>query len=162
MSEFVHPVERRQTITLADEERLRRQLGETWYVPRGIIGWFSVADHKTIGRRYIATAFCFFIFAGVLAGLMRLQLAVPNNHFIGPDLYNQIFTVHGSTMMFLFAVPVMEAVGLYMVPIMIGTRNVSFPRLNALGYWMYLIGGLLLYVAFFANTGPDAGWFAYV
>src|SRR4030081_1942849 len=70
--------------------------------------------------------------------------------------------MHGSTMMFLFAVPVMEAVGLYLVPIMIGTRNVAFPRLNALGYWMYLIGGVLLYVAFFTNTGPDAGWFAYV
>src|SRR4030081_4078412 len=70
--------------------------------------------------------------------------------------------MHGSTMMFLFAVPMMEAIGLYLVPLMIGTRNVAFPRLNALGYWMYLIGGVLLYVAFFANTGPDAGWFAYV
>jgi heme/copper-type cytochrome/quinol oxidase subunit 1 len=134
-------VERYITITTADEERLRRQLADTWYVPRGIIGWFSVADHKTIGRRYIVTAFGFFIFAGVLAALMRVQLAVPNNHFLGPDLYNQLFTVHGTMMMFLFAVPVMEALGVYLVPLMVGTRNIAFPRLNAFSYYVYLFGG---------------------
>jgi cytochrome c oxidase subunit I+III len=155
-------VERRATITSADEERLRRQLADTWYVPRGIIGWFSVADHKTIGRRYIITAFCFFIFAGVLAGLMRLQLAVPNNHFIGPDLYNQIFTVHGTMMMFLFAVPVMEAMGIYLVPLMIGTRNIAFPRLNAYSYYVYLFGGVMLVATMLLNTAPDVGWFSYV
>jgi hypothetical protein len=84
VSELARPIERRQTITAADQERLRRQLSATWYVPRGVIGWFSVADHKTIGRRYIVTAFCFFIFAGVLAGLMRLQLAVPNTYQPSP------------------------------------------------------------------------------
>jgi cytochrome c oxidase subunit 1 len=162
MSALAHPVERRMTITLADEERLRRQLAETWAVPRGIIGWFSVADHKTIGRRYIVTAFCFFIFAGVLAALMRLQLAVPNNHVIGPDRYNQIFTVHGTTMMFLFAVPVMEALGVYLVPLMIGTRNIAFPRLNAFSYYVYLFGGVMLVITMLLNTAPDVGWFSYV
>jgi len=156
------PAERRETITTADEERLRRQLADTWYVPRGIIGWFSVADHKTIGRRYIITAFCFFIFAGILAGLMRLQLAVPNNHFIGPDLYNQIFTVHGTMMMFLFAVPVMEAMGIYLVPLMIGARNIAFPRLNAFSYYVYLFGGVMLVLTMLMNTAPDVGWFSYV
>jgi cytochrome c oxidase subunit I+III len=143
---------------VTDAERLER----TWYVPRGVLGWLSVADHRSIGKRYIITAFGFFIFAGLLAGLMRLQLAVPENRFLGPDLYNQIFTVHGTMMMFLFAVPVMEVVGLYLIPPMIGARNVAFPRLNALGYWVYLAGGLLLYGAFFLNTGPDTGWFSYV
>ena len=75
---------------------------------------------------------------------MRMQLARPENTFLGPDLYNQLFTVHGTTMMFLFAVPVMEAIGVYFVPLMVGTRNVAFPRLNAFGYWMYLFGGVLL------------------
>jgi heme/copper-type cytochrome/quinol oxidase subunit 1 len=107
------------------EARLRRELEQTWYVPDGIVGWFSVVDHRTIGRRYIVTAFCFFIFAGLLAALMRIQLALPNNHFLGPDLYNQIFTTHGTMMMFLFAVPVMEAMGVYLVPLMVGARHLK-------------------------------------
>src|ERR1051325_11636771 len=162
MSDFVHPIERRMAFTLTGEERLRRQLADTWYVPRGIIGWFSVADHKTIGKRYIVTAFCFFIFAGLLAGLMRVQLAVPNNHFLGPDLYNQVFTVHGTMMMFLFAVPVMEAMGVYLVPLMIGTCNIAFPRLNAFSYYVYLFGGVMLVATMLMNTAPDVGWFSYV
>jgi len=111
--------------------------------------------------RYIVTAFLFLLAGGVEALLMRLQLSFPNNPMLGPDKYNQIFTVHGSNMMFLFAVPVMEGMGVWLVPLMLGTRNVAFPRLNTFGYWMYLIGGLLLYVGLFTNTGPDAGWFAY-
>ena len=93
---------------------------------------------------------------------MRLQLARPDNHLVGPDLYNQLFTMHGTTMMFLFAVPVMQAMAVYLVPLMIGTRNVAFPRMNAFAYWMFLFGGLMLFVAFVLNIGPDAGWFAYV
>ena len=93
---------------------------------------------------------------------MRIQLARPENRFLGPDLYNQVFTTHGTTMMFLFAVPIMLGLGVYLVPLMVGTRNVAFPRLNAFCYYVYLIGGLFLYAAFFLNTGPDAGWFAYV
>jgi cytochrome c oxidase subunit I+III len=93
---------------------------------------------------------------------MRLQLARPNNTLMGPDLYNQVFTMHGTTMMFLFAVPVMQAVAIYLVPLMIGARSVAFPRMNAYAYWIFLFGGLMLYIAFFLNIGPDAGWFAYV
>src|SRR4051794_10073877 len=92
---------------------------------------------------------------------MRIQLARPDNDFLNPDLYNQIFTMHGTTMMFLFAVPVMEGMGVYFIPLMVGTRNVAFPRLNAFGYYMYLFGGLFIYLSFFMNTGADAGWFAY-
>jgi cytochrome c oxidase subunit 1 len=93
---------------------------------------------------------------------MRLQLAHAENELVGPDLYNQLFTMHGSTMMFLFAVPIMQAAGIYLVPLMVGTRSLAFPRLLSFSYWIYLSGGLLLWVAFFLNIGPDAGWFAYV
>ena len=144
------------------ENDIRAKLSATWKEKSGLWGWLTSTNHKSIAKRYMVTALIFFALGGLEAGMMRMQLSRPENRFVGPDLYNQIFTMHGSTMMFLFAVPVMEAVGLYLVPLMIGTRNVAFPRLNALGYWMYLGGGLLLYAAFFLNTGPDAGWFAYV
>jgi cytochrome c oxidase subunit I+III len=137
-------------------------LARTWCSPRGVRGWFSTVDHKQIGMRYIVTAFIFFLLAGVLALLMRLQLAQPENHILGPDLYNQVFTMHGTTMMFLFAVPVMEGIGIYVVPLMVGTRNIAFPRLNAFSYYLYLFGGIMLYVAFVLDTGADTGWFSYV
>ena len=119
-------------------------------------------DHKSIGLRYIVTAFVFFLLGGIEAAVMRAQLARPEDPHPGPDAYNQFFTMHGTTMMFLFAVPVMDAMALYLVPLMIGARNVAFPKLNAYGYWVYLFGGVFLYVMFFLNTGPDAGWFSYV
>src|SRR5215213_1437337 len=139
----------------------REPLRHAWGTPPGMIGWLSAIDHKAIGRRFIITAMGFFAAGGILAALMRMQLARPENTLIGPDLYNQIFTMHGTTMMFLFAVPVMEAMGVYLVPLMVGTRNIAFPRLNAYAYWIYLCGGLMLYGAFFVNSGPDAGWFSY-
>ena len=142
-------------------ERQRHLLERAWQVPRGIVGWFMVVDHRSIGLRYLVTAFLFFILAGILAALMRIQLLVPENRFLGPDQYNQIFTAHGLAMMFLFAVPVMEAVGIYIVPLMVGTRNIAFPRLNAFSYYMFLFGGVLLFVALLLNTGPDTGWFNY-
>jgi cytochrome c oxidase subunit 1 len=156
-------VERREAVPdAAADARLRRELEATWYVPTGFIGWFRVVDHRTIGRRYIVTAFAFFLVAGVLAALIRLQLALPDNHLLGPDLYNQIFTVHGTAMMFLFAVPIMEAMGVYLVPLMVGARNIAFPRLNAFSYYVYLFGGTMLFVALLVNSGPDNGWFSYV
>ncbi len=137
-------------------------LERAWGAPRGAFGWLATVGHKAIATRYIVTAFVFFAAAGVEALLMRLQLSRPELGVIGPDRYDQLFTVHGTTMMFLFAVPVMQGFGLYLVPLMIGTRNVAFPRLNAFGYYIYLLGGILLYVAFLANVGPDTGWFSYV
>ncbi|HZS04512.1 MAG TPA: cbb3-type cytochrome c oxidase subunit I, partial [Blastocatellia bacterium] len=145
-----------------NDERERRQLEETWKEPGGFFGWFRCVHHTTIGRRFIITAFIFFLLGGVEAVMIRIQLARPENRFLGPDLYNQIFTMHGSTMMFLFAVPVMEALGVYLVPLMVGTRNIAFPRLNAFGYYVYLFGGIFLYTMFLLNTGPDNGWFNYV
>jgi cytochrome c oxidase subunit I len=144
------------------EAEERRQLEETWKYARGLLGFFTEVSHTRIGKRYIVTALAFFALGGAEALLMRIQLARPENHFLGPDLYNQIFTTHGTTMMFLFAVPMMLGLGVYLVPLMVGTRNMAFPRLNAFSYWVYLIGGLFLYAGFFLNTGPDAGWFAYV
>jgi cytochrome c oxidase subunit 1 len=137
-------------------------LEETWRDPPGLAGFFCAVNHKTIGKRFIASAFGFFIAGGVLAALMRLQLAKPENRLFGPDFYNQLFTMHGTTMMFLFAVPVMQAMAAYLLPLMLGARSIAFPRLNAYAWWVYLFGGLMLYVAFALNIGPDAGWFAYV
>ena len=144
----------------AEEER--RQLTAVWADPRGLLGWFSHVDHKSIGRRFIATAFVYFSFAGILAALMRIQLSRPENTFLSADLYNQLFTVHGTTMMFLFAVPVMLALGIYFVPLMVGARAIAFPRVVAFGYWMFLFGGVFLYSFFLLNIGPDNGWFSYV
>jgi cytochrome c oxidase subunit I+III len=140
----------------------RRLLERTWEYASGLWGWLAEVDHTRIGVRYIVTALVFFLVGGIEALAMRVQLARPENGFLGPDLYNQVFTTHGSTMMFLFAVPILLGLATYLVPLMVGTRNLAFPRLNAFSYYVYLIGGLFLYAAFFLNTGPDAGWFAYV
>src|SRR3954447_21447787 len=136
-------------------------LEKTWAEPRGFIGWFTHVDHKSIARRYLVTAFTLFLLGGALAAMMRLQLSRPDNSLISPDLYNQLFTTHGTTMMFLFAVPVMQALGVYFVPLMVGARTIAFPRLVAFSYWMFLFGGIFLYVSFLLNAGPDVGWFSY-
>jgi cytochrome c oxidase subunit I+III len=156
------PVQRREAVPDAGARaRLHEALSHTWRVPGGVVGWFMVIDHRTIGLRYITTAFVFFILAGLLAGLMRLQLAWPEARVLTPDQYNQVFTAHGLTMMFLFAVPVMEAMGIYLVPLMVGARSIAFPRLNAYSYYMFLFGGVLLFAALVSNSGPDTGWFSY-
>jgi cytochrome c oxidase subunit 1 len=142
----------------AKAERLAR----TWATPPGIWGWLTTVDQKLIAKRYIVTGIVFFGLAGLLAAVMRAQLARPDSGLISPDRYNQIFTMHGATMMFLFAVPIMEAMGLYLVPLMVGARTMAFPRLNAFSYWMYLAGGVFLWVGFIMNVGPDVGWFSYV
>ena len=141
--------------------KLEKMLDKTWASPPGFIGWLSSVDHKDVGRRYIVTALVFLALAGLLAAAMRLQLSRPGNHFISPARYNEIFTMHGTTMMFLFAVPVMQGVQIFLTPLMVGTRATAFPRLNAFSYWTYLAGGCLLWVAFILNIGPDIGWFSY-
>jgi cytochrome c oxidase subunit 1 len=141
---------------------LPEALHRTWEPLLGLWGWLTSVDHKSIARRYMVTAFVFLILAGLLAVAMRAQLAQPELRILSPDLYNQFFTMHGTTMMFLFAVPVMESVAVYLVPLMVGARIIAFPRLNAFSYWVYLFGGAMLWIAFFLNTGPDAGWFSYV
>jgi cytochrome c oxidase subunit 1 len=144
-----------------DEGQTRARLDRTWSQGEGFFAALTTVDHKRVANRYFVTAFVFFILAGVLAFWMRLQLARAGNDFVGPDLYNQLFTMHGSTMMFLFAVPIMEGLAIYFVPLMCGTRAIAFPRLNAFSYWVYLFGGAMLWTAFALNIGPDAGWFAY-
>jgi cytochrome c oxidase subunit 1 len=146
---------------LPDAE-LDRRLAATWGTARGVIGALSTVDHKIIGRRYIATAFLFLFVGGMAAIVMRMQLARPENGLVDPGLYNQLFTMHGTTMMFLFGVPIGEAVAVYLVPLMVGTRNIAFPRLNAFSYYIYLFGGLMIWGSFLLGTGPDVGWFAYV
>ncbi len=147
--------------SLLDDATLDAALARTWGRKPGIMGWLSSVDHKEIGRRYIMTAMAFLALAGLAAVAMRAQLARPESGLIGPDLYNQLFTMHGTTMMFLFAVPVMQAFSVYLVPLMVGTRNIGFPRLTAFSYWVYLFGGAFLWISFLLNVGPDVGWFAY-
>jgi cytochrome c oxidase subunit I+III len=137
------------------------QLAETWGRPPGLWNWLREVRHTEIGKRFLVTAFLFFLAGGVEALLMRWQLSRPENQAIDRDLYNRLFTTHGSTMMFLFAVPVMQGVGTYLVPLLIGARNLAFPRLSAFSWFSYLLGGLLLYVSFAMRMAPDAGWFAY-
>ena len=141
---------------------LEARLERTWSRPRGLIGWLSSVDHKEIGVRYVLTAFFFFALAGLLALHMRLQLATPESNLMTPELYDETFTMHGSTMMFLFAVPVMQGMQIYLTPLMVGTRNMAFPRLTAFSYWMYLSGGLMLWISHVLNISPDNGWFSYV
>jgi cytochrome c oxidase subunit 1 len=138
------------------------ELEQTWRDPPGFVGWLSAVNHKTISKRFMVTTFAFFVAGGILAAIMRLQLSRPDNNLVSADFYNQLFTMHGSTMMFLFAVPVMQAVAMYLVPLMIGARSVAFPRMNAFAFWIFTFGGLMLYIGFFMKIGPDAGWFAYV
>jgi len=147
--------------THLDDAELHARLTRTWRTGPSLIARLSSVDHKVVGRRYILTAFFFLCLGGLSAVAMRLQLARPEAKLLGPDLYNQLFTMHGTTMMFLFAVPVMEAFAVYLVPLMLGTRNIAFPRLNAFSYWVYLSGGIFLWASFMLKVGPDVGWFAY-
>jgi len=144
------------------DEVVLATLARTWSDPASWIGALSAINHKTISRRFMVATFVFFLLAGLFALAIRLQLARPDNHLFSPDVYNQLFTMHGTAMMFLFAVPVMQAVALYLVPLMVGTRSVAFPRMNAYAYWVFLFGGLLLFGSFIVGAGPNAGWFSYV
>jgi cytochrome c oxidase subunit 1 len=127
-----------------------------------IASWLTTVDHKRIGLLYITTSLVFLLAGGLLAVLMRAQLAVPNEHFITKNHYDQLFTMHGTTMVFLVVVPILAGFGNYLVPLMIGARDMAFPRLNAFSYWMFLAGGIVLYSSWFAKGGPSsAGWTAY-
>jgi cytochrome c oxidase subunit 1 len=128
---------------------------------RGWTAWLTTTDHKKIGILYLYTALVFFILGGVEALMIRTQLAVPENTFLTPEKYNQVMTMHGTTMIFLVIVPVWAGFTNYFLPLMIGARDVAFPRLNAWSYWMYLFGGLALYASVFWSP-PEAGWFSYV
>jgi len=130
--------------------------------------WLTTVDHKKIGLMYIVYALLFLVVAGAQALVMRIQLAVPNNHFVSPQVFNRLFTMHGTTMIFFVAVPVLFGFGNYLIPLMIGARDMAFPRLNAFSFWLSAFGGFLLYLSYVAGSGlygagsaPDVGWFAY-
>jgi cytochrome c oxidase subunit 1/cytochrome c oxidase subunit I+III len=125
------------------------------------LAWLSTVDHKRIGVLYLLTGLFFFVVGGVEALLMRLQLAVPNNHFLQPDTFNQLFTMHGTTMIFLVVMPVMFGFVNYVLPLQIGARDMAFPRLNALGFWCVPFGGILLHFSVLAGGAPAVGWFSY-
>src|SRR5437016_345505 len=128
--------------------------------PTGWASWLTTADHKRIGLHHLFTAFVFFILGGVEALLMRLQLAQPNSTLLERKTYNELVTMHGTTMIFLFVVPVLAGFGNYLVPLMIGARDMAFPRLNALSFWLLLFGGIVFYASVFF-TPPNAGWTFY-
>ena len=121
----------------------------------------STVDHKHIGVLYMVTALVFFLIGGVEAMMMRAQLSLPGLNFLSPETYNQVFTMHGTTMIFLVVMPVLTGFGVYLVPLMIGASDMAFPRLNALSFWLQFFGGILLYLSFFEGGAPDAGWFSY-
>jgi cytochrome c oxidase subunit I len=128
---------------------------------KGLLSWLSSVDHKQIGIMYFTTSLLFFLAAVSLAMVMRTQLIKPNHHWLSPETYNQVFTMHGTTMVFLAIMPMLTGFMVYFTPLMIGARDVSFPRMNALSYWLYLMGGLLIYFSFFTGDTLHAGWSAY-
>ncbi len=141
--------------------RLHHAFERIWRNEPGWRGVLSSVNHSTLGCRFMVAAFVFFAIGGVLAMLIRAQLATPQSAFAGPAVYAQLFTMHGSIMMFLFAIPFFEGLAMYLLPKLLGARDLAFPRLSALGWWCYLFGGCILIVALLAGVAPDAGWFLY-
>ena len=147
------------TARASELERLER----VWLPRPGLLGWLTTVDHKRIALLYLAATAAFFLAGGVEALIMRTQLASPDEHLVGPSTYDELFSTHGVTMIFLFVIPMsLGAFGNYLVPLMIGARDMAFPRLNALSFWLFLGSGCLIYAGVFMGTGPNAGWFDYV
>ncbi|WP_026481188.1 cytochrome c oxidase subunit I [Ahrensia sp. 13_GOM-1096m] len=140
--------------------QLHKALDAVWRTPKGI-GQLSAVNHTILGKRFMVLALIFFAIGGILSMLIRAQLATPNSAFVGPEIYSQIFTMHGTVMMFLFAIPMFEGFAIYMLPKILGARDLAFPRLTAYGFWCYLFGGTILVVAMLAGAAPDGGWFMY-
>jgi cytochrome c oxidase subunit 1/cytochrome c oxidase subunit I+III len=137
-------------------------LRKNWEGPGGLRGWLSTVDHKSIGKRYLITAFVFLLIGGLEAAVMRAQLATPNGHLLSAEQYAQLFTMHGVTMIFLYALPVLSGFSNYLWPLLLGSRDMAFPRLNAFSYWVFLFAGIFLYASFVMGKAPDDGWFNYV
>jgi len=153
--------ERSPTVTEVDAP-LTEKLKSLWETRPGFMGWLATVDHKEIGLRYIITAFAFLIAGGIEALIFRVQLAWSNMHVLKPEQFDQLFTMHGMTMIFLYAGPVLSGFSNYLWPLLLGSRDMALPRLNALSYWIYLCAGLFLYSAFLVGFGPNVGWFNYV
>src|SRR5262245_19245682 len=140
---------------------LQHRLTEIWEDPPGLLASIATVDHKNIGKRYLVTAFVFLLLGGLEAVLIRLQLSRPGQHILSPAVYNQVFTLHGVTMIFWYASPILSGFGNYLVLLLLGARDMAFPRLNAFSYWAFLLSGLLLYVSPLLGQAPNGGWFAY-
>jgi cytochrome c oxidase subunit I+III len=140
----------------------REAFERVWHDPTGFVGALRTIQNIPLSRRYMVAAFVFFLAAGIQALLLRVQLFRPDNDFIDAQTYNQLFTMHGTTMMFLFVIPFLEALAAFMLPLMLGTRDLPFPRMTALSFWTYVFGGLFLYTSFLVDAVPDGGWFAYL
>lgn len=147
---------------MTDQEKikLRQEFDRVWGNPKGLRA-LTIVNHTSIGLRFLVTGACFFLVGGLLAMLMRAQLSLPNQDFVTPEAYNQLFTMHGTIMMFLFAIPMLEGLAVYLIPKMIGARDLVFPRLSAFGYFCYLFGGLILLSSLLLGLAPDSGWFMY-
>ena len=129
--------------------------------PSGLWSWITTVDHKRIGVLYGVTAFLFLLAGGIEAGVMRMQLARPDSTLVDPNTFNAMFTMHGTTMIFMAIMPMSAAFFNFVVPLAIGARDVAFPRLNAFSYWTFLFGALLMHASFLVQQVPDAGWFSY-
>src|SRR5439155_27023166 len=139
------------------------RLERIWKPRPGALGWLTTVDHKRIGLLYFWTTLAFFAAGGAEALLMRTQLAQPNEKVVGPATFDSLLTMHGVTMIFFFIIPMTTgAFGNYLLPLMIGARDMAFPRLNALSYWVFLGSGLFIYTSLFLGMAPNAGWFDYV
>jgi cytochrome c oxidase subunit 1/cytochrome c oxidase subunit I+III len=145
-------------MTVVDTTRLRR----SWAEPAGVVSWFATVDHKRIGTRYMVTALTFFFLGGLEAAAMRAQLARADSRILSPEAYDQLFSMHGITMIFLFVTPMLSGFGNYVVPLQLGARDMAFPKLNALGYWIFLGAGVFMYSGLVLGKAPDVGWFNYV
>ena len=152
-----------RTTAASPEERHTERLERIWAERPGVLGWLTTTDRERIGILYFFTALAFFGAGRVEALLIRTQLIDPNHHLLSPQAYNELFTMHGITMIFLFVIPMTTgAFGNYLIPLMIGARNIAFPRMNAFSYWVGLASGIFMYVALAQGHAPNAGWFDYV
>lgn len=146
----------------AADSIVRTRLESLWERPHTLWGWFASVDHKEIGARYLVTAFAFLLIGGLEALIIRLQLARPDAGVLGPEAYDQVFTMHGVTMIFWYAQPILSGFANYLVPLMGGMRDMAYPWLNAFSYWTFLASGFFLYVSPLLGRAPHGGWFAYV
>src|SRR6202789_3020093 len=149
----------RRPLVAAETPALAGRLHDMWETAPGLFGWLASVDHKDIGIRYIVTAFVFLILGGIEALVFRVQLSWSNLHVLTPEQYDQLFTVHGMSMIFLYAGPVLSGFSNYLWPLLLGARDMALPRLNALSYWIYLAAGIFLYASFPLGLAPTAGWF---
>src|SRR6201992_3298633 len=151
-----------ETIAITGATGITRPISERLH------DWIVTVDHKKLGILYIVYSLIFLVIGGIEATIIRIQLIVPHNHFVSPEVFNRMMTMHGTTMIFFVAMPILFGFGTYLIPLMIGARDIAFPRLNAFSFWMTAFGGLLLYFSFVGGNGlygagnaPDVGWWAY-